>query len=702
MINRDSHLIKNRDVTLPLTCLNGIGAQRARLFAQKNINSILDLLFFIPIRYEDRTQIFPINRCKENVPTFVKGNVVFGKEERFYPSRKRLFKIVIQDGEGTLELIWFHYRKQQLNRFVTPNQELLAYGAIKINRNQMQIIHPEVFILKDNGIEDTLGFYPVYSSIKGVAPNMVRKTVRNALKDYLGYLTDPIPDKITKGLSLPGLSSAVRYVHVPPEQSSIERLNQSNTPFHRRLLFDRFFLIMLTIVYRAKLREGKRGKVYSISSRLMESIKDFFPFILTSHQIKAVQDILRDVASGKPMNRILMGDVGCGKTVIAAIAAFITAQNKMQAAIMAPTQFLARQHMEYFSGLSKKTGLSPILLAGRLKTAEHRDIYDKIKKGVYNLIIGTQSLIQENLVFDKLGLVVIDEQHKFGVRERALMEHKGENPHLLVMTATPIPRTLAITVYGDMEISTIKEYPEKHIPVATYIVRQKQKRRVYEIVKQKISSGQQGFVVCPVIEGSEDLDLKNAIEVTEKLRKISPFRIGLVHGRMPPDERVKIMDDFRNGSIDILVGTTVLEVGIHVPKATVMIIEQPDRFGLAQLHQLRGRVGRGHENGICLLMVSDNLSERTMSRLKILVKTGDGFKIAEKDFELRGQGEITGIRQSGLGELDLNEIAREPGLLSDAKREAQNLINSDSELLRPEHHNLRKLVESVLKRPTDL
>ena len=500
MIRRDSHLIKNRDVTLPLTCLNGIGAQRARLFAQKNIHTILDLLFFTPLRYEDRTRISPIKRCKENVPALVKGNVISGKEARFYPSRKRLFKILIQDGEGTLELLWFHYRKQHLNTFITPDQELLAYGEIKINKNRMQMIHPEVFMLKDKGIDDLLGFYPVYSSVTGVTPNMVRKTVRNALQEYLGYLTDPIPEKITKGLSLPALSRAVQYVHVPPVKSSIELLNQSNTPFHRRLLFDRFFLIMVTIAYRTKLRENKRGTVYSISSGLMENIKDFFPFTLTSHQITAVHDIRRDVTSGKPMNRLLMGDVGCGKTVIAAIAAFMTVHNTMQAAIMAPTQFLARQHMDYFSGLSKKTGLSPVLLAGRLKTAEHRDIYDKIKTGVYNLIIGTQSLIQENLVFDKLGLVVIDEQHKFGVRERALLGQKGENPHLLVMTATPIPRTLAITAYGDMQISTIKEYPEQHTPVATYIVRQKQKKRVYEILTQKISSGQQAFVVCPVIE----------------------------------------------------------------------------------------------------------------------------------------------------------------------------------------------------------
>jgi len=340
-------------------------------------------------------------------------------------------------------------------------------------------------------------------------------------------------------------------------------------------------------------------------------------------------------------------------------------------------------------------------LAGKLKAAEQRQIYNGIEQGEYNLIIGTQALLQEKLTFYKLGLVVIDEQHKFGVRERALMEQKGDNPHLLVMTATPIPRTLAITIYGDMQISAIKQYPEGHVPVSTYIVRQNKKKGI-RFIKTKISLGHQAFVICPVIEGSEESDLKNAIEMAEKLRKIAPFRVGLVHGRMTPEEREKIMTDFRNGRIDLLVGTTVLEVGIHVPKATVMIIEQPERFGLAQLHQLRGRVGRGSENGTCLLMVSDTLPDMALSRLKTLAETADGFKIAEKDFQLRRHGEITGLRQSGAGELDINEIAREPQLLSSAKERGRNLINSDPELSHPENENLKQLVESVLRGPTDL
>ncbi len=404
------------------------------------------------------------------------------------------------------------------------------------------------------------------------------------------------------------------------------------------------------------------------------------------------------------MNRLLHGDVGCGKTVVAAAAAYICALNSMQVAIMVPTQVLADQHLEYFSGLSDKMGFRPILLTGRLKEAERRDICDKIGNGQYNLVIGTQSLIQERLSFPKLGLVIIDEQHRFGVRERALMERKGENPHLLVMTATPIPRTLAITVYGDMDMSIIKGYPAGHKPVVTRLIPEREKRRVLEILKERMSAGHQAFVICPVIEGSEDVDLKNAVEMAQKLRKIfqPSFRIGLIHGRLPSDERGQTMNDFRKGLIDLLVGTTVIEVGVHVPGATAMIIEHPERFGLAQIHQLRGRVGRGSERGICLLMLSSNLPERTLPRLKTLVESHDGFEIAQKDLELRGQGELTGTKQAGMGELEFTEMMREPELLLKAKREAENLIDSDPDLFHPENATLKAIIESVLAKPQDL
>jgi ATP-dependent DNA helicase RecG len=524
------------------------------------------------------------------------------------------------------------------------------------------------------------------------------------LDNYLHSVLDPIPVEILIRLDLPDLRQAIKNVHSPPKESSIDLLNRFDTPFHKRLIFDRFFLVMLSIASRKKSRERVSIPRFSVSWEVSKDLDSFFPFKLTSQQIQAIEDIKRDFTSGQPMNRLLQGDVGCGKTVVAAVAAYMAIQNNRQVAMMVPTQVLANQHMEYFSNLSVNMGFRPALLTGTLKEIERRVLYLNIRNGLYNLVVGTHSLIHEELSFSDLGLVIIDEQHRFGVRQRALMDKKGKNPHLLVMTATPIPRTLAITVYGDMSISVIKEYPEGHMPVVTHITDEGRKRWVFETLRQRMDAGQQAFVICPVILGSEDMDLKSAQEMAEKLRKIltPPYRIGLIHGRLSPDERVKIMDDFRKGVIHLLVGTTVIEVGVHVPRATIMIIEHPDRFGLAQLHQLRGRVGRGSERGICIMMSSKNLPEKTLSRLKILTENNDGFDIAQEDLELRGQGELTGMRQAGMGELDFSEMLREPKLLLEAKLEAQRLMEDDPELLRLEHEHLKTMIQSAMEKPLGL
>ena len=566
------------------------------------------------------------------------------------------------------------------------------------------MVHPEIIKSDSRGDQDMLGFQPVYSTITGVSPRILRSVIKAALEEYLPSVVDLIPEDMTHRMGLPDLSSSIKGVHFPSEDLSINRLNQFDTPFHRRLVFDRFFLVMLTLAFRKKARERLPAPVFSIPSGLKEDLARFFPFQLTCDQMKAIENLIEDFTSGKPMNRLLLGDVGCGKTVVAVMAAYMSIRNKTQVALMAPTQVLAHQHMEYFSNLSHDMGFRPVLLTSGLKMAERRSLYGKIENGSCNLIIGTHSLIQDELSFLNLGMVIIDEQHRFGVGERAMMCRKGENPHLLVMTATPIPRTLAITVYGDMEVSTIREYPKGRRPVITRLVPRKQKRKVFEILKQKMTAGQQAFVICPVIEGAEERDLKNAVDMAHKLRKIfSPsFRVGLIHGRLSPDERGQVMDEFRRGLIDLLVGTTVIEVGVHVPGAAVMVIEHPERFGLAQIHQLRGRVGRGSERGLCLLVVDDDLPETAMTRLKALIETHDGFEIARKDFELRGQGELIGMRQAGMGELNFSEIMRESDLLMEAQREARRLVNSDPDLSRPGHARLKAVIESVLARPLDL
>ena len=694
IIQPANHLTKIPELNRPITSLKGIGARRAELLAQKGLHTLLDVMFFAPIRYEDRSRVLPINKTGEGAAVLVRGNVVSGGGGRFSHSGRQYFRIKIKDETADLELLWFHYKKAYLSRLALPGLGLMAYGSIQMNRGKRQMIHPDITSVDQEKENEGLGFCPVYPAIKGISGRVLRSAIRQALDQYQETLVDGIPVEITHRLGLPELGEAIRYVHFPAEGSSIDLLNQLKTKNHQRLTFDRFFGVMLNIALRKKSRERRAGLAFSIPKGLIKQVEKYFPFSLTSDQIRVINEILQDLTGGKPMNRLLQGDVGCGKTVVAAVASYVTILNNWQVAVMVPTLVLAQQHHLYFSSLSEGMGFSPVLLTGALRRTDRFKTYEKIRNGECNLIIGTQALIQEDLSFARLGLVVIDEQHRFGVRQRALLDKKGANPHLLVMTATPIPRTLAMTVYADTDISIIREYPEGRRPAMTCLMDETRKREVYNTLKQEMSKGQQAIVICPVIEASEETDLKNALVMHEKLREIFSglFRVGLIHGRLSSEEKCRVMEQFREGQVDLLVGTTVIEVGVHVPGATVMVVEHPERFGLAQLHQLRGRVGRGAKRGICLLMLPRGLSEGALSRLNVLVETHDGFEIAQKDLEMRGQGELMGIRQAGAGELDFTEMFREPDLLIAAKREAERVLKSDPELSHPENDILREMV----------
>ena len=703
-IKRDAHLKSIQTLTLPVSTLKGVGPKRALFFSRKGIRTVLDLLFFTPIRYEDRTKVTPVHEAQEGIPVQVRGKVVFGKEEIFFRSRRRTFRILIRDDRTDLELLWFNYKKPHLTAVAIPGSTLLVFGTMTSNHGRRQMVHPEVMTLAGDDTGERLAFYPVYSMVEGLSSAMVRSLMMRALQEHLPSIIDPVPKQVAGTLSLPSLEEALQSVHFPPRTFSIASLNAGQTDFHKTLLFDRFFLVMLTIAFRKQERKNKVCPSLSLCTSALDEVRRAFPFAFTRDQTRAVHDILRDLSAGRPMSRLLLGDVGCGKTAVAAVAAWACVRNNGQVAIMAPTQVLASQHLDTFTGLSEKMGFRPALLTGTLKRNEREDLHRKIREGGCNLVIGTQALIQEDLVFRNLSLVAIDEQHRFGVRERALIDRKGNNPHLLVMTATPIPRTLAMTVYGDMDVSLIKEYPRGHVPAKTRLVYEADKREVFDFLRARLSQGDQAFVICPVIEGSEDMELKNAKEMAQKLAKIlsPPYRVGLMHGRLPLQERESVMADFRSGRIGLLIGTTVMEVGIHVPGATVMIIEHPERFGLAQLHQLRGRVGRGSDRGVCFLMASAGLSENALTRLKVLVDHHDGFEIARKDLECRGYGELIGMKQTGLGELDLSEMMREPDLLLLAKEKADLLLDSDPQLADPRHHALKGFVESILARPIDL
>ncbi|MFC1891723.1 ATP-dependent DNA helicase RecG [Thermodesulfobacteriota bacterium] len=699
----NSHLRKFQNLDIPISRLKGVGPSRVEMFAGKGLHTIFDLFYFIPVNYEDRTSFIDIDKTEEGVAALIKGKIVYGKEETFPRSKKRLFRIIIQNKHNKMELLWFHYRKAHLSAVIQSEDELIVYGTVRLNNGRKQMVHPEVTVSKGQDEKFQFAYYPVYSVIKGISGNLIRSLMEKALDTYLEYIADPVPKTVINKLGLPDLKQTIRDVHFPTEKLSFKILKSAGTKAHKRLIFDRFFFTMMAVALMKKYRQNRSAPRADIPKSFEKKLSEVFPFLLTSHQQKAIDDIRQDLTSGKQMHRLLMGDVGCGKTVVAVAAAYIIIRNNRQACIMVPTQVLGCQHMEYFSSLAEISGFKPVLLTGDLNRSDRKKIYAGIKSGKYNLIIGTHALIQERLSFKDLGLAIIDEQHRFGVRQRALISKKNGTPHLLVMSATPIPRTLAMTVYGDMEISIINEYPKGRTPIKTFLIDEQKKRWAFDTLKKRMSAGQQAFVICPVIEASEEKDLLSAIEMEDRLKKVlSPtFRIGLIHGRMDPSARSQVMDALYNNKIDLLVGTTVIEVGVHVPDATVMVIEQPERFGLAQLHQLRGRVGRGIDGGICLLILPENIPEKALERLKIFENVSDGFEIAQKDLELRGHGELTGMKQSGVGELDLSEIFGEPELLTAAKQEAENLIDSDPDLSRPEHIRLKNILEVMSGRDLD-
>ncbi len=685
--------VKNVFLNYPVSDLKGVGPKRANLLSKKGLNKILDLFYFIPNKYEDRSHIIPISEINLERPALVKGKVKWSGEERLFGHRKKLYKIIIEEGTHQLELIWFNLKKQFFSSISRPGRNLLVFGRIKKNGNRMLMFHPDISLF-DEGVKAP-GILPLYPSVDGVSNKILRSITKAALNNYLDLLIDPVPQEILERTGLPDLRETIGSLHFPGEKSDLDSLNSSGTVFHKRLIFDKFFNLILKIFYE-KERMGKISvKPLKTTGETYNEIKEFFPFELTGDQSNCIKEIYEDLISGKRMNRLVMGDVGTGKTAIAAAAAYMVTKNRLQVSLMAPTQLLAEQHMNYFLSLPPAMGFKPVLLTGNLKKPLREQIYADIDNGLYNIAIGTHSLIQEKLKFTNLGMVIIDEQHRFGVRQRAMIIDKGKHSHVLTMSATPIPRTIALTLYGDRDISIINQYPDSRVPVSTILVERSQNRWILNKLKDSISGGNQAYIVCPLIDESEDSELKSVVEMTESLRKIlsPPYRIEYIHGRMEAVKKEVILKDFRAGKINILVSTTVIEVGIHVPNASLMIIEHPERLGLAQLHQLRGRIGRDGRGGTFILIMSNNPSESSVNRLSILEECNDGFEISKKDMEYRGHGEISGTRQSGFSEFELTDIINHHDLLKKAGDLVKSIMSLDPCLNLPENRHLKSMVE---------
>jgi ATP-dependent DNA helicase RecG len=665
----------------PVVHLKGVGPRLAEKLAKLDIHNVEDLLYTLPHRYEDRREFRKIANLRDGVHEVFCGEILACGEATTSRSRRKLFEAVVSDGSGQVMLKWFHYRKDWMSKRFVVGQRAVFSGEVKRYGACREIHHPEVeFLAADQSLADyqssdplTFGrILPVYPLTEGLTQYAARKIWKQAVDAFVQYVPSNLPAQLVKKHGLLPLADALQQVHWPSNETRIEQLESGRNPALRSLVYDEFFFLELGLALKRRGVVLQPGIPFSVKHTYTKPLTALLPYRLTDAQRRVLGEIKQDLMSAHPMNRLIQGDVGCGKTIVAMMTALVAIENKTQVAVVAPTEILAEQHYLQFHGWLEQLGLKTALLRGKLPAAEKREILEELKAGQINLIVGTHAVLQEGVEFQKLGLGIIDEQHRFGVRQRAVLREKGAHPHILVMTATPIPRTLSLTVYGDLALSVIDEMPPGRTPVDTLVASDAQRGRVYSRLRQEIAKGHQAYIVYPLVEESENSDLLAATEGAEKLKNdIFPqARLGLLHGRMKPAEKEEIMARFKNREIDILVATTVIEVGIDVPNATVMLVEHAEHFGLAQLHQLRGRVGRGEAGSICLLMKSYKCSEDGEKRLEVMCSTNDGFRIAEADLEIRGPGEFLGTRQSGLPDFRVANILRDGRILEDARQDA--------------------------------
>ena len=681
------------DLSQPLQYLKGIGPRRAALLARLGMHSVNDALYYLPYRYEDRGNFKRISRIVYGSYETVAGVVASMQVVTTSRRRMKIFELTIKDDSGSITGIWFNQPFMQ--RSFEVGQRIILSGVPKPDNYKAYrpvIENPEYEVIEEEGDATihTGRIVPIYRTTSGLSVRQLRAIIKRVVDEFSGLLKEFLPDGFHAKYNIPFLPDAIREAHFPENEKDIDILAVRGSRAHKRLIFDEFLLLELGLAMMKKGRVLKRtGMKIKSGGDLFERFKQSLPFELTADQKTVISEVIADLEKDIPMARLVQGDVGSGKTVVAVSAILQAAEAGFQSALMAPTEILAEQHY-----LNLKTYLDPMgvkvgLLTGSLKKKEKEQAYHDISEGITQVAVGTHSLIQEGVAFKRLGLAVIDEQHRFGVMQRALLGDKGANPHVLVMTATPIPRSLAMTLYGDLDVSTIRMVPSGRKQVITKVFDEKNRAEAYKLVKRELLGGRQAYVVYPLVEESERSDLKAAREGAERLKEsFAGHGVGLIHGKMKAADKVRVMDEFRSGKIDILVSTTVIEVGVDVPNAAVIVIEHAERFGLAQLHQLRGRVGRSGYQSYCALLAS-NFSENARMRLSAMLKCKDGFEIAEEDLNLRGPGEFLGTKQSGLPDLVVGDILRDGKILEAARKEAFSMADKDPGLSSPAFVNLK-------------
>jgi len=690
MTNPKPHSVS---LNAPLSHLKGVGPNLSKKLHRLNLHTIEDLLYFLPHRYEDRRTIKTIAQLPINETSLFKGVIRSADEVQIGRGKKRVFEVLVEDDSGQILLKWFHYRLDWMKRRYQHGSQVFVVGEVKFFSSHREVLHPEVEFYTGNNIPvDQCRILPVYPLTEGLSQKQMRKFCQQAVSLYAQQVKTDIPINLIERNHLLSLDDALLQIHCPDQESNFNLLQSGQSSARKTLVYDEFFYLQLGLALRSKGTQLQQGTAFTVSHRYTKPLVAKLPFRLTDAQRRVLGEIKHDMMAPHPMNRLIQGDVGSGKTIVALLSCLIAIENKAQAAVVAPTELLAEQHFNQFKPWVAELGLRVELLTGSTAKAHRVKILEELETGEIHLIVGTHAVLQPNVNFHRLGLAIIDEQHRFGVQQRNELRKKGDNPDVLVMTATPIPRTLSMTLYGDLSLSIIDQLPPGRTPIKTRVTSDSRRSAIIEFVKKQLDKGQQAYFVYPLVEESEKIELKAADDAIESLQKElgSHYRLGLLHGRLQSQDKEKTMQQFKQHNIDLLVATTVIEVGIDVPNASLMVVEHAERFGLAQLHQLRGRVGRGSAQSYCILIRSERCSEEGRQRLNVMEQSSDGFYIAEADLQQRGPGEFLGTKQAGLTDFRVGNILRDAQLLELARQDAFELVKQSDFMDNATYNNLRK------------
>ncbi len=668
----------NKDVKYVKT----VGPNRVKLLNKLNIYTLKDLITYYPRDYQDRSKPKNLYECIDGEETLIEG-IAVAKMTEMHKGKMTISKLTVRDQTGVCYITWFN--QGYLRDVFVPGKMYKFFGKITIKGGRIEMNSPVYDEINQN--KNTGKIIPIYPLTYELKQNTLRKIIENGLIEVKDKLEETLPEYILKENNLWEINKTIERIHFPEELSDFNRARE-------RLVFEELLTMQLALLKLKNNYETEHNGIQFSKQVQMSDIINILPFKLTKAQLRVLEEIDRDMESDKCMNRLLQGDVGSGKTVVAMISAYKAVKSGYQAAIMAPTAILASQHLESFEEILQKFGIRCELLISSISKKKKTEILEKLQNGEIDVLIGTHAILEENVVFKNLGLVVTDEQHRFGVKQRSVIASKGKNPDVIAMSATPIPRTLALILYGDLDISIIDELPPNRKKIETFAVRKSMEERVNAFIKKQIQEGRQIYVVCPLIEENEEMGLKSVLDLVEKYKKetFSEYKVAYLYGKMKSKEKEEIMQEFKNGNIDILVSTTVIEVGVNVPNASIMVVENAERFGLAQLHQLRGRVGRGEYQSYCILKYEGN-GETTRQRMKVMCDTNDGFVISEKDLELRGSGDFFGTEQHGLPEFKIANLFEDIGILKKVQKIAIEIMEKDPKLEKPENKRLNKLVK---------